>query len=690
MRTTAFIACALSALAFPTNGAEAQDRSILSILDTGGRAVAVAAAQPGTLSSSDLLSAGGRRVQAWSFSGSQGDELQFDLRSDDFDAFIYVVGPGLGEGLRDDDSGEGLNSRLCVVLQQSGEYRVVASSLSGGTGDFSLEVSAQPGVRDGVCPDESEGYEVTDLAQLPTESRTLSVGEDVEGSLGPSDVSVFGASAQAWAVQGRAGVPFSVDLISEAFDAFLYAQGPGMDEWLENDDGAGRCDSRLTFVFPEDGLYRIVVTSLGAGSGSYRLVTSREPGPPHPDPCLGAVAEPSASIEGVEVGASLEPEVTYDGTMTGNEGRIDERYVQAWSLQGRAGDRWAIELRSDDFDTYVYLAGPGFPALLSDDDGAGDLDSRLCVQLPEDGEYTVYGGPYSEQRAGERFTVRATMSDAEALCSSFEMSAAERAAALAELSTEGRSIGIEEQFAFLEPSGPRHPETDRTIQAWALDVPAGQEVTVDVVSEEFDPVLHIVGPGLAEALFADDSEDGGCNARLTFVSGGAGTVLLPGAYYNGASGNYLLRVSTDPSALEAGGCISPDTDSGVQATGDPGSLDHLSSGVDRRIAVGTEVEGSLGSSDEALESGNPAQTWAVDVRAGDELVFELLSDDFDPVLYLDAGGTLGPIMNDDGAGSLNSRIVYTPTLDTTIRLVVTALTTDGSGSFRLRAIRRTR
>ena len=132
------------------SGASAQeDRSIFSVLDTGGRSVAIATIAQGSLSSSDMLSAGGRRIQVWSLGASRGDEIQVDLRSDDFDPFLYVVGPGLGEGLRDDDGGNGLNARLCIALTEPGEYRVVASSLSGGLGDFALEIRERPGATDG-------------------------------------------------------------------------------------------------------------------------------------------------------------------------------------------------------------------------------------------------------------------------------------------------------------------------------------------------------------------------------------------------------------------------------------------------------------------------------------------------------------------------------------------------------------
>ena len=690
-----FATCALTAI-WTFEASAQEDRSVFAVLDTGGRSVSVATLERGSLSRSDVLSAGGRRIQVWSLGAAPGDAIQVDLRSDDFDAFLYVVGPGLGEGLRDDDGGNGLDARVCMSVTQPGDYRVVASSLSGGIGNFTLEVRERPGATDGVCADDEGETEVTDLADLPTDSRTLRVGDDVQGFLSSSDPMVFGAPAQAWAVQGRVGAPFSVDLISDDFDAYLIVQGPGFEEWLDDDDGAGRCDSRLTFTFPADGLYRVVASALTEASGSFRFVATEEPGPPDPGGCM-AIDTPDdddpIDIVDVEVGGELAPDVTYDGTMTGSEGTVEGRSMQGWTLQGQAGSRYVIDVRSEDFDSYLYLIGPGFPNYIYDDDGGGDLHSRLCVAIPRPGEYTVFAGPLSGSSPGGRFTIRASEADAGGLCADFEISPEAYVDALASLPTDGRRIGVGQELeGVMDPDGPHHPGADRPVQAWALDVPAGQEVVVDVVSGAFDRVLYVVGPGFEEALFADDVGDG-CNSRQSVVSGGPGTVLVPGAYYEGAGGAYRIRVTTDPPPLEAGGCItgpSTDTDSGGTATGDPGLLDFLSSGTDRRIAVGTEVEGSLGFGDEALPGGEPAQAWTVDAHAGDELVFELLSDDFDPVLYLDAGGTLGPIMDDDGAGNLDSRIVFTPTLDTTIRLVVTALTTDGSGSFRLRVIRRAR
>jgi len=678
-----------------TGDGVAQDRSIFSVLDTQGRSVAMAARADGTLSDQDVLSAGGRRVQVWALSATPGSAIQVDLRSADFDAFLYLVGPGLGEGLRDDDGGDGLNSRLCVEVSEPGEYRVVASSLGGGTGAFTLEVTEAPGAGDGSCPAAATGVTINDLSLLPTEGRVLGPGEDVQGFLGPDDPTVFESPAQAWSVEGRAGESFSVDLVSDDFDAYLMVEGPGLESWLQDDDGAGRCDSRLTFDFPQTGAYRVVASTLDATGGAFRLVTSREPGPPDPASCIASNvtddAPPADPGNVIEVGAlQLGEPVT--GIMTGSEGTYSGRSMQGWTLDAMEGDRIAIEMRSADFDSYLYFSGPGFADPLYDDDGAGNLHSRICVEIPETGRYSVFAGPFSGPNAGNRFTLRAS-ADAGSACDYFELAPERIADHLRALATDGRVLTVgDEGEGFLDQNSARHPESGRRIQPWSLTLDAGERVWVEVIADDFDAVLYAIGPGLDEALFADDAE--GClHSRMEIVAPGSGTMtLLPGAFTSDVSGPYRIRVLTEPGVIEcaASGGGGGATTGMTTATTDASTLGGVSTGADRPLAMGTEVAGVLGITSETLSGGQPIETWTVDVEAGDEIVFELLSDDFDPLLYLDGPGLDEPLMDDDGAGSLDSRIVFIATESGTMRLVASGLTESAAGAYRLRAIRRAR
>jgi hypothetical protein len=70
--------------------------------------------------------------------------VTIDLLSDELDAYLYLVGPGLTELLSDDDGGGEPNSRITHTLTESGTCRVIVSALSSdATGAFTLEVTAR-------------------------------------------------------------------------------------------------------------------------------------------------------------------------------------------------------------------------------------------------------------------------------------------------------------------------------------------------------------------------------------------------------------------------------------------------------------------------------------------------------------------------------------------------------------------
>ena len=688
------VVTALAAGGLGGGSVAAQDLSVFSALDLQGSVATDGTPVRGTLGSQDLIATGGRRIQVWGLDASDGEQLQVDLRSGDFDAYVYVVGPGLGEGLSDDDGGDGLNARVCVVVDEPGEYRIVAASLSSATGDYALEVNPREGVSDGACPEgeDEASVEAADIDDLPTDGRALRAGAEVEGLLSSSDPTLYGSLAQAWAVEGRAGESFSVDLVSDVFDAYLLVAGPGLEADLSDDDGAGRCDSRVTLTFPESGLYRVVASTLSASEGGpYRLITSEQPGPASDQACSppSTTAAASLDIEDVAVVGSLAWEETREGSLTGSEGQYDGKMMQAWTLEGDAGARIAIEMRSSDFDSYLYLTGPGFEDPASNDDGAGNLNARLCAEFPEDGEYRVLSGPYSGGESGQRYTIRASRNDAAASCEEFEMSPDAIAGVLAQLPTGGRVLALGgEGEGTLDPAvDARHPDTNHLIQAWSFRGEAGRTVYVDVLSDEFDTVLYGLGAGIDGVLFIDDGAEG-CNSRMSITPSESGSILLlPGAYSQEASGTFRLRASEDPLPMEDNGCDFSDADApaGVAAAD---ALAGVSTGEARPVEPITVASGSLGSEDEHLAGGQPAQAWTLPVQAGEEIEITLVSEAFDPMLYVDGLSIAPPLMDDDGAGELDSRITYTPTEDGVLRLVVSAYAADAAGDFELRIVRR--
>src|SRR5439155_1406227 len=73
---------------------------------------------------------------------------------------------------------------------------------------------------------------------------TISVGATIHDSLARRDVLLTAEStyAQEWRLAGTTGQIVTIDLASEAFDAFVFLLGPGLERPLQDDDSGGRCN----------------------------------------------------------------------------------------------------------------------------------------------------------------------------------------------------------------------------------------------------------------------------------------------------------------------------------------------------------------------------------------------------------------------------------------------------------------
>jgi hypothetical protein len=205
-----------------------------------------------------------------------GQEATVDLLSDDFDAYLMILGPGLP--LRSNDDGAGAcDARITFAAPETGAYRVLVNTILGeSTGQFRLRATDQPGpMTAGEC-ETLAGIVVT----LPATGQ-LRVGAEVTGEITVSDpVSGDETYLQVWELPLQAGERATVDLLSSDFDAFLYLVGPGIEGAAFDDDSAGACDARLTFTASESGTFRVAVNTVLSGSvGSYRLRVTEEPGP---------------------------------------------------------------------------------------------------------------------------------------------------------------------------------------------------------------------------------------------------------------------------------------------------------------------------------------------------------------------------------------------------------------------------
>lgn len=267
-------------------------RSILQLLPLQAETLEVGSELRGALTETDFRTTNGMPVQAFTLAGGAGDPITIDLISEDFDAYLYLVGPGHDEPLSDDDSGGACHARLTLFLPENGPYRLVVGSWRG-PGSYTLRVDsrAHPPAP-GDCSGDESGGEFFDAEMLASLTRIAPAGalepDSVRsGTLSDEDESLAdGSRADAWTLAGEAGQTLVVELISEDFDALLIGVPPARDRYEMDDDSGGNCNSRLYVTFEGNGPYLIFANSLGEyGRGAYTLRVSSRPGPEAPGAC---------------------------------------------------------------------------------------------------------------------------------------------------------------------------------------------------------------------------------------------------------------------------------------------------------------------------------------------------------------------------------------------------------------------
>ncbi|HEX6926808.1 MAG TPA: PPC domain-containing protein [Longimicrobiaceae bacterium] len=342
----------------------------------------------GTLSPTDATNGDDAYSDAYVYHGKRGERLTISLRSEDFDAYLFFAKivdglPSEGTMQGDDDGAGGTDALLEVVLEEDGEYAVVATSYSPGqTGAYRLALLSDGGIG-------GEGGNASES--------TISIGTSIRGSLGPGDELLDdGSYYDLYTLRARAGQQVEIVLLSNDFDAYLsVGRLTDWDATLidSDDDGAGGTDSRLLLTIDEDGEYWIRANSLGEGeTGAYSLTLTEVESRP-------ALAPIGALAAGEE----------RDGELGPPDPRLqDGSYFDEYVYRGRAGERLTIDLESDDFDAFLVIGrrvNGAFEYLEGNDDHDETLNSRLEYTVPEDGEYIIRANSMAGDSTG-RYTLR--------------------------------------------------------------------------------------------------------------------------------------------------------------------------------------------------------------------------------------------------------------------------------------------
>ena len=114
---------------------------------------------------------------------------------------------------------------------------------------------------------------------------------------------------------------------------------------------------------------------------------------PTPAPLTEVTAEPETTQEPLQLpgsdridpieGGAISIGDTVDGTLTDSEPAF------AYTLSGEANETVRISLISEDFDPYLVLEDADGNLIDTDDDSAGNFDSRITIVLPAAGDYRI-------------------------------------------------------------------------------------------------------------------------------------------------------------------------------------------------------------------------------------------------------------------------------------------------------------
>jgi hypothetical protein len=345
----------------------------------------------------------------------------------------------------------------------------------------------------------------------------LQPGQTVSGALEQADAKADqdGAVADVYQLRGRRGEQYTLRLTSEAFDAYLYVRGPGPLA-QDNDDDGQSYNSRLTIMFPEDGVAQIYVTSFDRRSlGAYQLAVERVG--------EGAAVAQSATEAPPAVGQEIRGELA-----AGDAQLRSGEYVDTYPLQGAQGQQLEITLTSTQFDTYVAITGPNNYHEYNDDDAErGTRNSRLVVALPAAGQYTVHVTSY---QAGETGQYVLAINPTQAVAPGVGL------------------VGGAENVAAGQTMNGELAQGDNTLQSgefvdtYRFQAQAGQRVVVDMRSTAFDPYLMLIAPSGAQED-NDDISGSDRNSRIETTLAESGEYVIGATSYQpGERGPYVVTL----------------------------------------------------------------------------------------------------------------------------------------------------
>ena len=516
----------------------------------------------------------------------------------------------------------------------------------------------------------------------------IRVGQSITGRLTQTDQKFSdGSRYKMYAFVGSKGDTVAVDLTSDDFDANLLIADASGNSLARNDDGGENCNARMTFVPPATGNYRIYANSSSqAEIGEFKItLTHGKARVPADSVCRGFGAVAGM----IEVGQTITGNLTADDP----EFHSDSTYFERWVLPVKPNQAFTADLQSDDFDSYLWLTRGHGDKIVANDDGGGGCNARLVYTPQDDHPLRLIVNTARPAHSTGHFTLRVTEGEStvetKGNCRFRNAASTTQTLQQASSATTTQSSGQAASFqtirvgetvnGTLSSSDSLYPD-NTYFKFYQFTAPSGP-VTVDLASDDFDPVLIIRGDDLGNSIINDDGGPG-CAARVSRT--------FPGR------GPYRILVNTTSTPPRQTGRFSLSITQGSSPTRDDdnsncgqrgaGASRGAGGGSEHSIEVGQTQQGQLSRNDVLLTSDSTyAQPWTIQGRAGQTITIDLESDAFDSYLFLRGPGISGgrDFQDDDSGGNCHARLTATFPQSGEYEIVVNTADHYATGAFTL-------
>jgi serine protease Do len=325
---------------------------------------------------------GGQHYKVYTVPLKAGSTYTFDLFSKlkgGFDAFL-VLQDDQGKKLAEDDDGGGdNNARIVYRALRDGAYKIYATTCDPGqVGNFRLTVR-EADFKDPVVTGRAD---VLKAIRLPRQLAGV-----VLDKLAASKIKMHLSAV----VQNEAGKPRA-----------------GQEATLRWDQG------EIALAADNDGVIRLLLTKerlknltfeLPSATRAILAITDAKGNPVGPR--FGGDNDPMRETVKSAGGAIV---MELDGKLESTDVRDHEKkdsYHRIYELKLTPGAAYTFDLQSDDFDAFLRLEDAAGKKLAEDDDGAGNLNSRIVFRTNQEGAFRlVVLSMQAGQTGAYRLTVR--------------------------------------------------------------------------------------------------------------------------------------------------------------------------------------------------------------------------------------------------------------------------------------------